>query len=224
MSGAHEAALAEASEWGFVAAIADLLAEYAVPPATEVAVTGFDPAEDLGRRTAGWFHKLPDHTLASLARFAAGLANAEAEAWQADDPSIATRALSERRFLASDRIIHWAVPWVVSFGSLDLESGPEAVAVVERLLAIGEQHRLAPALTGSEGLFPPGHDSIGPLQDELDATTVLCGWFFGPGVVEPSAFEAAAALWTDLADRHPGTARLWLDYAERATVSREHLG
>ena len=36
--------------------------------------------------------------------------------------------------------------------------------------------------------------------------------------------EAAAEnLWTDLAERHPGTARLWLDYAERARLSRRRL-
>ena len=224
MSGAPEAAHEEANEWMFVATIADLLGEYAVPPATEVAVTGFDAAADLERRSSGWFHRLPDHGLASLARLAAGMANAEAEAWEKDDPSVATRAHSERRFLAGDRIIHWAVPWVVSFGSLDLESGPEAVAVVEHLLAIGDRHRLAPALTGTEGLFPPGHDSIGPLQEVLDTTTVLCGWFFGPGVVEASAFEAAASLWSDLAERHPGTARLWLDYSERARLSQARMG
>lgn len=203
----------------FIANIADLLQEYAVPEATEVAVTGFDPSADLEKRTSAWFHALPDHSLASLARFAAGLANAEAEAWGRDDPSVATRALSERRFLAGDRIIHWAIPWTVSFGSLDLESGPEAVAVVERLLAIGDQHRIAPALTGTEGLVQPGHDSIGPLQDELDSTTALCGWFFGAGVVEASAFEAAEHLWNDLAGRHPGTEQFWLDYAARARVS-----
>ena len=116
-------------------------------------------------------------------------------------------------------------PWTVSFGSLDLESGPEAVAVVERLLALADTNTvLLPALTGSEGLFPPGHDSIGPLQDELDTTTSLCGWFFGPGVVETSAFESAAALWDDLADRHPGSARLWLDYAKRSRASLERMG
>ncbi len=223
MSSAAETARDEADEWGVIASMADSLAEYAVPPATEVAVTGFDPTEDLERRTGGWAHRLDDHMLASLARFAAGLADAEAEAWTKDDPSVATRALADRRFLAGDRIIHWAIPWAVSFGALDLESAPEAVAVVERLLAIGDRHRLAPALTGTEGLFPPGNDSIGPLQDDLDTTTVLCGWFFGPGVVEPSALESAAALWTDLAERHPGTERLWRDYAARAEVSRQRL-
>ena len=221
---AQESALEEAKEWQFIATIADLLSEYAVLPATELAVTGFDPIQDLERRTSGWFHRLPDYGLSSLAMFAAGLAQSEADAWDKEDPSVATRALSDRRFLLGDRIVHWAIPWTVSFGSLDLESGPEAVAVVEGLLALGDQHRVAPALTGTEGLFPPGHDSVGPLQDELDTTTSLCGWFFGPGVVEESAFESAAALWDDLADRHPGSARLWLDYAERARVSLERMG
>jgi hypothetical protein len=223
MSSAPENARSEAAEWMFIANIADLLQEYAVPEATEVAVTGFDPGSDLDKRTSGWFHRLPDRSLASLARFAAGLAQAEAEAWERDDPSVATRALSDRRFLAGDRMIHWAVPWTVSFGSLDLESGPEAVAVVERLLTLGDQHRVAPALTGTEGLYPLDNDSIGPLQETLDTTTALCGWFFGAGVVEASAFDAAEALWTDLADRHPGSARLWLDYATRAHVSRARV-
>jgi len=223
MTSAHETAEEEAAEWGFIATIAEMLAEYAVPPPTEVAVTGFDPAADLERRTSEWFHRLPNHELASLARFAGGLANAEAEAWRGEDPSVATRALSDRRFLFGDRLVHWAIPWVVSFGSLDLDSGPEAVAVVERMLAIGDRHRPAPALTGTEGLVPPGHDSIGPLQDGLDTTTALCGWFFGAGVVEASAFEAAAALWDDLATRHAGTAQLWQDYATRARRSHQIL-
>ncbi len=217
--GAHQ----EANEWGFIATLADLLGELAVPPPTEVAVMGFDPADDLVRRAGDWSHELPDHTLAALARFAAGLSHAEAEAWEAEDSSVATRALSDRRFLLGDRIVHWAIPWVVSFGSLDLESGPEAVAVVERLLGIGDRHRPAPALTGTEGLFPPGHDSIGPLSGGLDTTTALCGWFFGAGMVEPSAFDAAASLWDDLATRHPGTEQLWRDYAARARRSKELL-
>jgi hypothetical protein len=218
---AADHARAEARDWAFVADLAEVLTQGEDVVPTELTVTGFDPGDDLRRRAGGWSHTLSDHTLASLARFAAGLAAAEAEAWERDDPSVATRALSDRRFLLGDRIVHWAVPWLVSLGVAEPASGPEAVAVVERLLAIGDRHRPAPALVGSEGLFPPGCDSIGPLPDRLDPTTLANGWLFADPRTElgPEPLAAAAALWTELADAHPGTAQLWKDMGSRARAA-----
>lgn len=218
---AADTARQEAQHWAFIASLAELLTagEDVVP--TELTITGFDASAELTRRTDGWFHHLPDASLSSLARFAAGLAEAEASAWEREDPSVATRALSDRRFLLGDRIIHWAVPWLVSFGVSEPESAPEAVAVVERLLALGDQHRPAPALTGSEGLFPPGCDSLGQVPDGLDPTTFANGWVHADPHDElgPEPFAAAVALWTDLAEAHPGTEQLWRDLAARAAAA-----
>lgn len=223
---AADAARDEAQQWAFVASLADLLTQGGAIVPTELTITGFDPSADLRRRSQGWSHTLADHSLASLARFGAGLAEAEAGAWERSDPSVATRALSDRRFLLGDRIVHWSVPWLVSFGVAEPASGPEAVAVVERLLALGDRHRPAPALTGPEGMFPPGCDSIGDLPDGLDLTTFANGWVFAdpPAEFGPEPFRAAAALWTDLADAHPGTAQLWYDMARRADTALSHFG
>lgn len=220
-AGAAANARAEAGEWALIADLADLLTQGEDIAPTELIVTGFDPTADLERRTRGWSHTLPDHSLASLARFAAGLAEAEADAWARGDPSVATRAASDRRFLMGDRIVHWAVPWLVSLGVAEPASGPEAVAVVQRLLALGDRHRPAPALVGSEGLFPPGCDSLGTLPDGLDPSTFVNGWLFADPRAElgPEPFEAAAALWADLAGAHPGTAQLWKDMASRAQAA-----
>jgi hypothetical protein len=217
---ASDAARQEAQHWAFIASLAELLTQHDDIAPTELTITGFDPATELARRTDGWFHTLPDNSLASLARFAAGLAEAEASAWERKDPSVATRALADRRFLLGDRIIHWAVPWLVSFGVSEPESGPEAVAIVERLLALGDQHRPAPALTGSEGLFPPGCDSLGLLPDRLDPTTFANGWVLATrSDLGPEPYAAAIGLWTDLAEAHPGTEQLWRDMAARASAA-----
>jgi len=218
---AAEAAHEEAQHWAFIASLAELLTQGEDVAPTELTITGFDPSAELAKRTEAWFHTLADHSLASLARFAAGLADAEAKAWAGKDPSVATRALADRRFLLGDRIVHWAVPWLVSFGVAEPDSGPEAVAVVERLLALGDKHRPAPALTGSEGLFPPGCDSIGELPGGLDPTTLANGWVWANPQTElgPEPFEAALALWSDMAEAHPGTEQLWRDMARRAAAA-----
>jgi len=223
---AADAARDEAQQWVFVASLAELLTRsHGIVP-TELTTTGFDPSDDLRRRSQGWSHTLADHTLASLARFGAGLAQAEAGAWERSDPSVATRALSDRRFLLGDRIVHWSVPWLVSLGVAEPAARPEAVAAVEMLLALGDRHRPAPALTGPEGMFPPGCDSIGDLPDGLDLATFANGWVFAdpPAEVGPEPFRAAVALWTDLAEAHPGTAQLWYDMAERAQIAQSYFG
>lgn len=221
MPSAADTARAEAAEWAFIVSLAELLTQGDDLVHTELTITGFDPEDDLRRRAGEWMHALPDGSLASLARFAAGLAEAEAKAWERNDPSVATRALADRRFLLGDRIIHWAVPWLVSLGVAEPQSTPETLAVVERLLALGDLHRPAPLLTGSEGLFPPGCDSLGELPDGLDRTTFANGWVFADPSTEfgPEPLEAAVTLWSDLADRHPGTEQLWRDMAARATAA-----
>lgn len=187
---------------------------------TELALTGFDPASDLARRTRRWSYVLPDHAAHSLAIYAAALARAEAEAWERDDPIVATQALSDRRFLLGDRFVHWVVPWLLPISSTD----EVARQVVDAVLDVGDHHRPAPALVSGEGMFPPGNDSIGPLGHDVDPSSLLGGWVF-PG--EPpsdlaSAYRSAERRWHELAARHPGTAQLWVDLAKRAGRSAEH--
>lgn len=219
-------ARSELDRWSFVLSLVDLLASgWNGPQPNELAVTGHDPAGDLSRRAASWSHALADHSLSSLLAFGAALAGAEAGAWDADDPVTATQALSDRRFLLGDRILHWAVPWLVTVGSTESEWAAEAMAATEALLALGDLHRVAPVLTESEGLVPPGHDSIGAIPDGLAVRDLAGGWLFEDHTTQvgPEPYAAAAALWEDLADRHPGSARLWVDLAARARRSAAQL-
>lgn len=214
---ASRRAAREAAEW---VDIADRITS--VPShreITELALTGFDPASDLARRTRRWSYVLPDHAAHSLAIYAAALARAEAEAWERDDPIVATQALSDRRFLLGDRFAHWVVPWLFPLSS----TNEVARRVVDAVLAVGDHHRPAPALVSGEGMFPPGNDSIGPLGRDVDPSSLLSGWVF-PG--EPpsdlaAAYRDAERRWHALATRHPGTAQLWVDLAERAARSAE---
>jgi hypothetical protein len=226
MTAAADTARAEADEWMFIATIADLLVSgwEGVAP-TEAAVTGFDPSIDLDRRARAWGHELSEGTLVEIARFSAALATAEAEAWDNDDPTIATRAVEDRRFLLGDRMLHWSVPWLVTVGSTTTEWAPEAMAAVERLLELADRYRVAPALTDLEGTVQPGHDSFGPVPDGLVVDSIAGGWLFvDPATqVGPEPYEAAAGLWEELAQRHPGSARLWLDLAARARSSAARL-
>lgn len=180
-------------------------------PMTEQSVTGFDPSDDLAKRARRWSYQFDDHTAVALATFAAGLAAAEAEAWSRDDPIIATQALSDRRFLFGDRIVHWLVPVLLAADDVP------ASELAEQLLALGDRHRPAPALTGTEGLYPPGHDSIGRLVDSIDEAPLLNGWVAED--VDVEGYERAAELWRSFAEQHPGTARLWLDLAARCELS-----
>ena len=226
MSRAADTARAEHEQWSFASTVVDLLASgWDGPEPREHAVTGFDPAEDLARRTAAWSHPIVDPSLAGVLAFGAALALSEAEAWERHDRSVAAQALSDRRTLLGDRIIHWAVPWLVTVGSTTSEWAPEAMAAAEALLGLGDTHRVAPALTGGEGLAPPGHDSFGPLPGGLATRDLGGGWLFHDYTTQVGAepYEAAAALWDQLARRHPGSARLWADLAVRATASAARL-
>lgn len=237
VSRAAAAARGEFDRWVEVAALAGSVSGDVTPPRpTEFEVTGFDPRADLERRARGWGVEFPATSLADLARFAAGLARAEAEAWAGDDGIAATRAYEDRRFLFGDRIVGWAVPWTDVAGRCHPDLRQPCHRLRDLLLEFGEQFRMAPALTGSEGLTPPGEDSFGPfppvLPEELtrlgsgtvifDATAVSLGavdrHHLAVVPVEDlrALFENAAARWESLAAALPGSARLWLDLAARA--------
>ena len=174
------------------------LATHSTPTERELMLT-YDPESDLDRRAGEWGHQFAEHDLGSIALFAGALAQTEANAWDDGTLDIATRAYEARRFLLSDRIIHWAVPWLLASGDAD---------DAEFLLDLGDEMRVAPALPGHEGLVAKGEDSYG----SLDQTGgIWSGWV---GVsAQP---EDLQGFWTDLAEQHPGSAQLWLDLAARA--------
>jgi hypothetical protein len=213
------------------------------PVAREFAVTGFDPSGDLDRRAVRWGHRLDAFDFAELARFAAGLAMAEAEAWDRDDPVVATQAFDDRRFLFSDRIVHWMVPWADVAGRCHPGIRQPALALRDRLLDLGDRMRPAPLISGDEGLYPPGEDAFGPVETEESVEVRLRSLHSGTVVFRATVrslmgadhsrglersevrllaadlctlFEGAAAGWRSLAESHPGTARLWRDLANRA--------
>jgi hypothetical protein len=245
---------AEASRWAsLAAAVRAIGASVTPPPATERDVTGFDPAGDLARRAARWGYELPDESLGALARLTAGLAAAEAAAWREDRPHHATRAYEDRRFLVSDRIVHWAVPWLDAAGRCHPAVRDEAMAARDLLLDLGENLRVAPDLAGSEGLSPPGEDAFGPVEapgglearlgglgsgvvvfaatitslrgSPVASPAIEASWLSEPGFRRDLAFlyEAASARWRALAASRPGSARLWLDLGARAEATARLL-
>lgn len=189
VSRATEGASADRTRW----ADALSLVEGPMADAVEADVTGYDATPDLERRARRWGHRMPSSTLPDVLAFGVALADVEIESWGEDDPVIATRAFEDRRFLLSDRVVHWVVPLSFVF------DGPGTEDLRSALLELGDRLRPAPAMTGTEGLHPPGEDSYGPTARGL----VI-------GLGDP-------ARWTALAADHPGTARLWLDLARRAS-------
>ena len=118
----------------------------------------------------------------------------------------------------------------------------EAHRLRDLLLDIGDRMRIAPVLTGDEGLHPPGEDSIGPeldgpldrvgrlatgvvlFQSTLRSLTSGAVSEASPLVTDLTAAQredlamlhaVAAARWARTANRHPGTERLWRDLALR---------
>jgi hypothetical protein len=218
------------------------------PGPNEVEVTGVEVARDLVRRQRRWGIALDDDGLPELARFAAALAATEAEAWERDDAIVATQAFEDRRFLFTDRVVHWTVPWADVAGRCHSEIRSETDRLRDVLLDLGERLRPAPLLTGSEGLHPPGEDSFGPTTAAMNMTSALMSLHCGTVIFEAtvrsltgathgrsftaaeladrrlrgdlaSLFENASARWTRLADEHPGTERLWRDLASRAEIT-----
>lgn len=170
------------------------LADDVLPTAREQHVTGYDPRADLDRRARWWGHRFRSDHLSDVVAFGVALAVAEVDAWSGDDPVVSTRAFADRRFLFSDRLVHWTVPLTfVTDGAAELR---------RELLDLGDRLRPAPRLTGDEGMYPPGEDSYGP-------TGMHLAFDLGP-----------MARWTRLANAHPGTERLWRDLAVRAGGGR----
>ena len=168
-SSAAGAASAEAVLW------ADLTQEWAparhavlwedLPPIEAAVVGYYVPDDDLERRARYWGYEFGERDLADLCRLGAALAKAESEAWERDEPHVATRAYADRRFLIGDRLLHWAVPWLDA--AARCYPNQRAVAEPARLtlLELGDRLRPAPVLTaGTEGLFAPGEDSFGPTE------------------------------------------------------------
>jgi len=239
-SGAAAAAGREASRWLEVADGVPGGWDDVAP--TEAAVIGFhDPGDDLERRARRWSHRLPDHSLGSLAAFAAGLARAEADAWERDEPHIATQAYEDRRFLAGDRIMHWAVPWLDAAGRCYPRHRATAHPARDRLLDIGDHLRPAPDLGVDSGLYEFGEDAFGPLAPIrvdpaglrslwsgamlLDATLVslmghtdLAAASSDVSVIDDlsTLYSVSAARWSGLADAHQGSGALWGALAARA--------
>lgn len=217
-----------------------------VPGAERAVIPEVDPLSDLEKRAGKWGYPLQRGDLSDVALFAAALARTEAEAWASGDGVLATQAFEERRHLAGDRILPWAVPWLRAVARWFPETRSDAVGAVDALLEIGERHRTAPILTGAEGLFLPGHDGYGPnpsggslgerieslwgglvvFRRSLDAMAgqpqsrrQLAGDIVAVPAFRKAAaarYETAAVRWRHLADTHPGTARYWVDLAERA--------
>jgi hypothetical protein len=210
-----------------------------------------DPSSDLEKRARRWSYPLSRSDLSDLALFAAALARMEGEAWLGGDGVVATQAFEERRFLAADRVLPWAIPWLRAVARCFPDSRESADQASAALLEIGDRHRPAPFLTGSEGLFPPGHDSYGPVdlpaattdrivslwgglvvfRRSLESITGVAlsvrlvseDWLNDADIVATIAtwYEVTAMRWRRLADRHPGTARLWQELANRAQETAE---
>ena len=223
-----------------------------LPPNEAAVLPGTDPATDLQRRGRAWGFAFTTGDAAELAWFAAGLARAEADAW--DDASagpVATRAYAERRFFLADRVLPWLVPWFDAAGRWYPRISGEARRSRDWMLGIGDETRPAPVMTGSEGLSLPGHDGYGPLEEGSLVSRVSSLWG-GAIVMRRSAesiagrgfttrsdaiaavmgshrgalralFADTAAQWLRTADDHPGTAGYWRDLAARATRTAELL-
>lgn len=258
-SNASAAAAAEAVLW------ADLTQEWAPArhatlwddlPATEEAVVRYYvPDDDLERRARYWGYEFGERDLADLCRLGAALAKAEAEAWERDEPHIATRAYADRRFLLGDRLLHWAVPWLEAAGRCHPPERALAEPARLTLLELGDRLRPAPVLTeGTEGLFAPGEDGYGPTEPPAPLPDFMLSVWSGRVVMKATLdsvggaeqatravptewlddpemsgflrvmYEVAASRWERVAAEHPGSARLWLDLAERARRTAARIG
>ncbi len=249
-------ARAEAARWAELAATWDAasfpLVWADVPPLETAVIPGADVAADLERRGSAWGFSFGDGELAQLAWFAAGLAQAEADAWgDAGAGPVATRAFAERRFFLADRVLPWLVPWFDAVGRCYPETRDTAHRGRDWLLGVGDEMRPAPAMTGTEGMSLPGHDGYGPrdVGSVLERVASLWG---GSVILRRTAasisghefadraeaiegivashsaelamlYEAAAGRWRRLAEDHPGTAAYWRDLAVRATVTAREL-
>lgn len=217
-----------------------------LPGSEGLVIPEVNPRDDLERRARRWAYPLREGDLADTALFAAALARAEVGAWESGDGVLATQAYEERRFLAADRIVPWAVPWLLAVARCFPENRVDATGAAGALVAIGERHRLAPALAGAEGLHLPDHDGYGPLPAPVEPGDRVGSLWGGMVVFRRSLvsitgethegrvpterwitdagfranlgswYEVAVARWGRMAEVHPGTAAYWLDLARRA--------
>ena len=228
MPTASERALSEAADWQRLAGhwdseeTPDVWADR--PPREKDVVVFYDPGEDLNKRVGDWGHRLPDHDLASLAGFAAALARTEAEGWDSGAGDIATRAYEARRFLLGDRVLHWAVPWLDAVGQSYARYRDHAHTDRDFLLNLADEMRVAPTIPGREGLVAEGEDSFGPLDTNADRDAWVSSLWSGDLTLRPTGdlattYESAATRWRAFAVRHPGSAQIWTDLADRATTT-----
>jgi hypothetical protein len=225
-----------------------------LPPTEAAVVRYYQPDADLERRARYWGYEFGERDLADLCRLGAALAKTEAEAWERDEPHIATRAYADRRFLLGDRLLHWAVPWLEAASRCHPPERAAAEPARLSLLELGDRLRPAPVLTdGTEGLFAPGEDSYGPLAPpaplgdfllsvwsgrvvmkatleslgatKLEERAVPVDWMADPAkrTFMRVMYEVAGPRWKRIAAEHPGSARLWLDLAERAEETSRSL-
>jgi hypothetical protein len=151
-----------------------------LPPNEREVVRFYQPDGDLERRAAYWGYTFEAADLADLCRMGAALARAEAEAWERDEPHIATRAYADRRFLLGDRLLHWAIPWLDAAGRCHPPERENAERALSALLGLGDHLRPAPALSdGTEGLFLPGEDSYGPTHPGIPLSSYLLSVWSG---------------------------------------------
>ena len=223
----------EAASWLELADIASQIADG--PRATEASIMKtYDPGPDLEKRASFWGHRLDDHTVVAISLFAGGLAAAEADAWADDVPDVAARAATERRFLVADRLIHWAVPWLYTRPDDSIVH-----RVLSRLNALSDPLRIAPLVSGNEGITAPGEDRYGPLPPPLSPVgSLLIGDVIPYEVVSKERsgsaidelsdeetvlirhhLDGAATRWNSLIRTWPGSAALWTDLERRARDS-----
>jgi hypothetical protein len=235
MPTASERAADEAERWHGIASrwspqqMPDIYED--VAPSELAVVAFYDPMDDLERRTSDWGFALKRPHLDELSRFASFLAEAEARAWAGDVPDLAVRAYESRRLLLGDRITHWAVPWLDAVARWYPERGETARRDRDTILEIADEMRIAPALTGSEGLVVPGEDAFGPIVADVPLNRYLHSLWSGEVLLAPAIdppdvalYEAARDRWASLADGHSGSAQLWLDLANRADQTAGSLG
>ncbi|HEX9854151.1 MAG TPA: hypothetical protein VGC47_02450 [Acidimicrobiia bacterium] len=236
----EEAARLEADRWMAIARnrVAGPLGGQAADPTEQEVIPEVDPLADLSRRARQWSYLIADAGLADLCRFAAGLAAAEAVAWAEGDGPTATKAYSDRRFLAADRIVPWAVPWLDAAARSSAD--PRIDADKAALLAIGDRLRVAPALgawgvAGDDGYGPTGQpgDLVSRLRSLWGGLVIpaseaaeLAGGsadphaaLAGDGPLVARLYEDAARRWEGLAGLHAGSAGCWLDLAARARLT-----
>ena len=197
MPTASERARQEALDW---AALSARLSKGSNPTEREVMLYT-DPTSDLLRRSREWSHEVKHFDLASISRFASALAMTESEAWDSGELDVATKAYEARRHLLGDRLVHWAVPYLLAAGDHQ---------AANFILDLGDEMRLAPALPGAEGLLLDGEDSFGPLRN---TGSIWSGWVEVEHGERP---EDVALFWREIATWHEGTAQLWTDLAARA--------